>query len=467
MGIRNTLTGIIKGTPWENHVYLVGGCVRDDLMGNPIKDVDLVVDLPDGGIRLAEWLKEKGHSTQDVVVYPRYGTAMFRLVAFPDDEIEAVQTRKEKYPDTGSRNPETVFGTLHDDCFRRDLTINAMYFNLSENQFIDPTGKGVEDLNGHVIRTTSDPNIVYDDDPLRILRCIRFASRFGWDIDKETWQGMLNNVDRLSIITPERMRDELNKMLIVGNQVQAMNLLAESGALYYVIPELQETLTMSQNKYHFGTVWQHTMKVLEVLSCDDPVLMMAGLLHDIGKIVTRSVSADGSVHFIMHEIESQRLAKEILKRLKYPNSYIEDVCFLVRNHMHTKFWKDDLSMMKDKHLRRLQYLCGSEHRFGQLLRLIDADNRAHAEAYCLYQQAGRIQECSEALVQNGTAMFRYNPPLTGKDIMAITGLGQGVHIRAFLQNLLKLSFVNPVRTRKEWEAQVRSFYKSYSKSLQK
>lgn len=132
--IRNTLNGLIKETVWENHVYLVGGCVRDDVMNNPVKDVDIVIDLPDGGIKFVSWLKENEHTTQNVIFYPHYGTVMFRLANYPDIEIEAVQTRKEKYTDINTRNPETVYGTLYEDCFRRDLTINALYYNISTSK---------------------------------------------------------------------------------------------------------------------------------------------------------------------------------------------------------------------------------------------------------------------------------------------------------------------------------------------
>ena len=191
------------GTEWENHVYTVGGCVRDELMGSEIKDIDLCVSLPSGGVRFAEWLRDNGHTHKGMTVYPNYGTAMLHLKAFPEVELEFVQSRKEKYIDHTCRNPETAFGSIEDDCMRRDLTINALYCNVSTGEIVDITGKGVEDIKNHVIRTPNAPDVIYDDDPLRILRCIRFASRYGWEIETDTYDGLERNMHRLSIITKE------------------------------------------------------------------------------------------------------------------------------------------------------------------------------------------------------------------------------------------------------------------------
>ena len=221
--ICNYLQDIIEGTEFENHLFSVGGCVRDEFLSHEIKDIDLCVDLPDGGIDFANWLYEKGLLTHEPVVYPTYGTAMFCLKEFPDVELEAVQTRKEQYKDRNSRNPEVVFGSIEEDCKRRDLTINSLYYDISRNVYLDLTGNGYHDISDHIIRTAGDPDIVFTDDGLRILRTIRFSSRYNWDIDPNTYEGMKRNVDRLSIITKERIQDEFNKMLVCDNPVMAVN----------------------------------------------------------------------------------------------------------------------------------------------------------------------------------------------------------------------------------------------------
>ena len=453
--ILNHLKVIIIGTEWENHLYSVGGCVRDSIMGNEIKDIDVVLDLPSGGIRFAEWMEKNHFTFGSVVTYPTYGTAMFKLASFPDVEIECVQTRKEQYHDESSRNPETAYGTLEEDVMRRDLTINSLLWNISKEELIDITGNGLKDIHEHRIRVTSTPDIVYSDDPLRILRCVRFYSRFhgestDWYIEEATLKGMYFNVGRLSIITKERIADELNKMLLCKDPVCAMKLLKDIGAMKYVIPELEETFGMKQNKYHFGDVWEHTLKVLDNITNDcfwldgryTLVQRMSALLHDIGKIKTRTVDENGNVHFYQHELASVGLCETILRRLKYSNDFIKDVQFLVKNHMRTKNWGDDCSHMKDKSLRKFQYECGNKY-YAMLLSLIDADNKAHAPEHCLPNQCHRIDDRTVEMIVENTDMFGYRLPIDGNDIMAIKGLKPGREVKECLDYALKLAFNNP------------------------
>ena len=447
--IKQFLGELIAGTEWEGNIYTVGGCVRDELMGSEIKDIDLCVSLPSGGIRFAEWLRDNRHAMKGVTVYPNYGTAMLRLKAFPDVELEFVQTRKEKYIDHSCRNPETAFGSIEDDCMRRDLTINALYCNVSTGEIVDVIGKGKDDIRNRVIRTPAAPDLTYDDDPLRILRCIRFASRYGWEIESETFDGMLRNVQRLAIITKERVKDELDKMLTCQHPVMAMELLRKTGAMHYVIPELEETYDMTQNEYHFGTVWEHTLAVMEHLKSDRLELRMAALLHDIGKIRVRTIDQMSKVHFLKHELASANMIDELLRPLKYSNDFISEVTFLVKHHMACKTWGYECEHMKAKKLRKLQYLCGTEERFRDLMMLIDADNNAHAADRCMPLQVELILQHTEKMKAEGFAMFGYKLPLTGKDVMEIKGIKPGPEVKECLDYLLKLAFSNPLRDKEE------------------
>ena len=455
--IRQYLRELIRNTEWEGHLYAVGGCCRDELMGQPIKDVDMAVDLPCGGIRFAEWLHDNGYTSHHPVTYPNYGTAMLRLKAFPDDELELVQTRKEKYTDHNRRNPETVFGSLEDDCMRRDLTINSLYYDIFGGKFIDITNRGIADIKHHIIRTPADPDMTYDDDPLRILRCIRFASRYGWAIDKDVSESMCRNAHRLEIITAERIHTELDKMLTCKLPVMALELMRECGAMQHVIPELCLTFAMAQNHYHFGTVWEHTLKVVENTPAN-LTLRMAALLHDIGKIETRRVTNDGDIHFLEHEKASVDLAKNILHRLKYSNAFIDEVTFLIRHHMDLKHYGDDAKNLKDKKLRKFQYLCDTKERFDIMLTLIDADNKAHADGYCMSNQIEIIRRRTANMEADGSAMFGYRLPLSGSDVMRIKGLKPGPAVKECMDYLMKLAFVSPLRPVEEFEKHLKGYH---------
>lgn len=452
------IKNLINGTKFEGKTYVVGGAVRDLYMDKEIKDIDIVVELPSGGIEFANWMEENGHTHGSVVTYPTYGTAMFHLKEYPEVEIECVQTRKEQYKDRNSRNPETEYGTLYEDAMRRDLSINSLFLNISTNQIVDCYG-GLNDIKNHIIKVTSTPEIVYTDDPLRILRCVRIYSRFhtenkDWHIDENTLKGMCDKVDRLSIITKERIANELNKMLMCDNPVCAMRLLAEIGAMRYVIPELVETIDMQQNKYHFGTVWEHTLKVLEIVSshpywgASSLELRMAALLHDIGKIMVKNVDENGNIHFYKHEFASYDLCEHILRRLKYSNEFISYVKFLVKNHMRTKQFGNDCSKMKDKTLRKLQYECGYD-KFFDLMTLIDADNKAHAFEYCLPDQVYYICKKTNEMVDNREDMFDYRLPIDGNDVMEIKNLKPCKEVKECLDYAMKLAYNNPKITKNE------------------
>ena len=441
--ITEYIGGIIKGTSFENHIFAVGGSVRDLTMENDIKDIDLVIDLPQGGVDFANWCKEQGY-TNTVVIYETYGTAMFKFKAFPDEEIECVMTRGEKYEDPESRNPVTVFAPIEEDAIRRDLTINALYYNVSTGETIDLVG-GIEDIKRKMIRTTNtDPDVVFDDDPLRILRVVRFATRYGWDIEAKTYNSMRKYVRRLRIITKERIQAEFSKILLSENAVKGINYLHNIGAMEFIIPEFEKCYGLTQNAFHFGDVAEHTLAVLQH-HCElfEPVLTerLACLLHDIGKIMTRTVK-DGKVHFYDHEYVGAEMCADILRELKYDNDTISEVQFLIKNHMRTKQCGDGGRYMKDKSLNKLLYECKTFKRFCSLMRVIECDNLSHKKECCIHNQY------VELLARVGTneihmRMFGYKLPVTGEDIMETLNIGPGPIISEINKRLLNQAFMDP------------------------
>lgn len=399
--IRNRLKTLISGTEFENRVFFVGGCCRDDIMGCEIKDIDISVALPDGGIRLAQWLHAEGHTVSEPSVFHDYHTAKFRLAEYPEIELESVQTRKESYPDRESRNPVTSYGTHEEDCMRRDLTVNALYQNVSTGEIVDITGKGLDDIRDHIIRTPGDPYRTYDEDPLRILRCVRFAARFGWEIEKETLAAMKTMVPRMSILTPARISEEFLKMLQDDRPAMAVELLCRIGAVEYV---LQETPSDA------------AIRALRTLSLEttDMRLRLAVLLYG-----------------------SQR-SRDIMDRLRLSIAEVSDITFLIQSCSTVLQWET----VEDSRIREMQYKCITADRFKEVLLL--AASLSDGEAKMI-----EIKRRSSAMTEDGTAMYGYKLPVSGKDIIQALNLAPGPVIKEYQEYLLNLAFQNPKLTRQK------------------
>lgn len=440
--ILSFLKELIADTEWEGHLFAVGGCCRDEIIGCEIKDIDLAVSLPGGGIAFAEWIHNKGLAVKEPVKFPVFGTAMLRLKKFPDDEIEIVQTRAEKYTDATSCDPTTVFGTIESDCRRRDLTINALYYDISRQQILDILGYSIDDIHKHIIRTPDDPDSTFDDDPVRILRAVRLSARYGWEIEPNTYNALKTNIHRLEIVRKERMQAEFDKMLNGANPTQALEMLRDIGAIPYIMPELVPMFDLQQNDNHIGTVWTHTMAVIDKLP-PIPVLRMAGLLHEMGKTTGSHTGHDGRIHFTGHERKGRGLIINALRRLRYDSGFIDKVLFLIVNHKATKTWGPKAENMNPASLRRLQYRCASHERLNRLLTLIDADNRSFAPGHGMPEQVDIIRKASAEMDHNHTSMFNYRQPISQGKIRKIKGLGPDDDIKPYCDFIMKQIFADP------------------------
>ena len=401
---------MIAGTDFENHVFMVGGAVRDELMGLPVKDLDICVDLPDGGIKLALFIthqqqtyRKKSHPE----LFQAYGIARFHLAAFPHIELECVQTRKERYENRDSRNPVTEFAPLPEDCLRRDLTINALYKNISTGEIVDITGNGLPDLKNHIVRTPRQPFITFDEDGLRLLRVIRFASRFGWTIEAETFQGLKDCASRITTITQDRITDEISRMLCGANPAYALRLLKETGLLQYVMPEWNE---MPEQQWNF---------LLQLAETTAPELdcKLTAMLYLTGA----------------------EEALCILRRMNYPVDMQKKVQALHHCLHDLDDVSDDTRNLSDAALRELQYRWGESA--PKVLDIIEAVMKYQPESKP--DLVGNIRQRNRQMQEEGTACFALKLPVNGKDIMQEMQLKPGPQIKDFMNRALALCFENP------------------------
>ena len=431
----------IKGTAFENHVFLVGGCVRDLLLKIPCKDVDICVDIKNGGMLFANYMAMKHQcyvAGTNPVVFETYGTAKFQLYKneeLKDIEIECVQTRKEQYHKE-SRNPDTVYGTIQEDAKRRDLTINSLYYNISTERVHD-YNNGLDDLVNKVIKTPTDPDITFNDDPLRILRVIRFSTRFGWGIEKNTWLGMVKNAHRIKIISQERISDEISKILLCEKPSIGIRKMYYCGILHRVMPDIYDTTYAFESKNPMVSTFDHTMNVVDTVQ---PYLenRLAALFHDVGRIITgrrRDVNPDKF---------SAEVAADDLKAMKFPNYVIKTVETAIKFHRGFAVYADGV-LPPDKKIRKFINLIGED--LGATVDLMNANN-----LHCTYGKKkrqvldilNRIEEMEDAEKAANVKL-----PINGNDIIKEFKIKPSPTIGILLEAVKDAYFENPNMTKDE------------------
>lgn len=445
------LKNLIKGTEWENKVMAVGGCVRDEIMGLKPKDLDFIIngDL-NSGIKFSIWLTQKlGNykENSNPVIYPRFGTSKVSLnhnkFNLPSIDLEFVAPRKETYT-PGSRKPDVVDGDLHDETMRRDLTINSLMKNISTGEILDLSGKGIEDIKNKVIRTTSDPEIIFKEDPLRMLRAIRFGVKYNFKIEKDVLRNISKNASLINTISSERISDELNKILMSPNPSKGIRLLKITGILSQVMGEFDQTFGMKQNKHHNDDVFKHSMSVLSKTPPNLKTRLIA-LFHDIGKILTKTVDENGEVHFYGHENEGIKVAREIMTRLKYPNELIDAVVSGIKHHMALKYGGDTAEKISDKSLRKFVASVGDNLEY--ILDVIHADNISHSDESSLPNQINIVRNRLEKL-NSQINDSNVKIPISGDDLIKL-GLKPSPLFRTILDAIKEAWYENPNLTKDE------------------
>lgn len=392
--------------------YVVGGFVRDHYLGRPCNDIDVVV--VGSGVAVAE---ELGRVTgRKVSIFKRFGTAMLHADGM---EVEFVGARKESYtPD--SRKPAVEEGTLDDDQRRRDFTINAMAWSLSGKSFgelVDPF-EGMFDLEDCIIRTPCDPDITFSDDPLRMMRAIRFASQLGFEIEEETFDAICRNVARIEIVSQERIIIELNKIVLSPVPSMGFELLHASGLLKLIFPEMEALAGVDKvGKQAHKDNFRHTLTVLDNVArrSDDLYLRWAAIMHDIAKPQTKAFDKRVGWTFHGHEVLGSKMIFPLFKRLKLPlgesRKFVQKLVFL---HMRPiSLTKEEVT---DSAVRRLLFEAGDD--IEALMTLCEADITSGIESKVKRYMAN-FQLVREKMVEleERDRVRNFQPPITGEIIM--------------------------------------------------
>lgn len=406
-------------------VYVVGGYVRDIFLNRPSKDIDFVT--VGSGIELAERVAESLGRKNSLAVYSNYGTAQIKHKGL---ELEFVGARKESYR-RESRNPIVEEGTLEDDQNRRDFTINAMAICLNEARFgelVDPFG-GIADLSRQEIRTPLDPDITFSDDPLRMLRAIRFASQLGFKIVDETLDSIRRNRERIKIITKERINDELSKIMRSPKPSLGFRLLDETGLLELIFPALAELkgVEVMEGKGHKDN-FAHTLQVVDNVAeqSDNEWLRWAALLHDIGKPATKRYDERLGWTFHNHNFVGEKMIQKIFRNMKLPmNEKMKYVAKIVGLHMRPQSVGEE--GVTDSGVRRLITDAGED--LDDLMLLAEADITSKNPAKVKRQLEGfsKLRE-RMADIKDADALRNWKNPVNGTEIMQYFNLPPGKEI---------------------------------------
>jgi len=439
---------------------LVGGPVRDALLGRPVSDLDFTTSAkPDDILRVVKPLASAHWD-----IGRAFGTIGARI---GDDTVEITTYRSDNY-DASSRKPDVVFGdTLEGDLVRRDFTVNALALRLPDIVLVDPSG-GVDDLLAGILRTPISPEVSFGDDPLRMLRAARFSAQLGFTVSDDTVNAMRDMRERISIVSAERVRDELSKLLLSATPRSGIELLVDTAIADIVLPEIPALRLEIDEHHHHKDVYRHSLTVLDqVIGYErqrhphdrpDLVLRLAAILHDIGKPATRRLDPGGAVSFYHHDMVGAKLARKRLRALRFDNDTIAAVSRLIE--LHLRFFGYTDGEWTDSAVRRYVRDAGDQLERLHMLTRADVTTRNRRKADRLGFAYDDLEERIAVLAEE-EELNAVRPDLDGEAVMRILELKPGPQVGRAMKFLLELRLDNgPVgpdeaerRLREWWSAQ--------------
>jgi poly(A) polymerase len=422
--------------------WVIGGYVRDFLLKRDHKDKDIDIVVIGNGIDVAKKAAKRLSPGTKVSVFKTFGTAMFR---YSDFEIEFVGARKESY-NRDSRKPLVEPGTLEDDQKRRDFTINALAISLNKEtfgEFTDPFG-GEEDLKNRILKTPLDPGITFSDDPLRMMRAVRFSTQLNFSIADETLKSITENAKRITIVSPERIVGELNKIIMCEHPSRGFVLLEKTGLLKLIFPELDNLKGVEKidGKAHKDN-FLHSLKVLDNISrkTDNMWLRWAALLHDIAKPVTRKYVPDSGWSFHGHEFIGGKMIPDIFRKLKLPmNDRMKYVRKLIDLHLRPIALSQEI--VTDSAVRRLLFEAGND--IDDLMMLCEADITSKNEATkTRHLQNFKLVRRKLIEIEEKDALRNFQPPVDGSEIIRTFGIKPGKEV-GLIKNAIREAILDGV-----------------------
>ena len=463
----NKAIPILKKIQKTNKAYLVGGCVRDNILNLPIKDIDIVTDMkPDDIVNTFHDSRIVGQSFG--VVNLKYKDSYFEIATFRKDG---------KYLD--NRHPSEIsFGTLKEDAFRRDFTVNSLFYDPINNITLDPTGMGLEDIKNKRIRAIGDPYERFNEDGLRILRAVRFACKLGFNIDEDTFRALCNLSPLLKNIANERIRDEITNILILPDASKGMKILMESGILRIFIVELMGQKYTYHGWIHHpegstirnkisgtiekwdpnnsdhknyrnthevvqkGTVWDHTLRVLDLVKERNKHTMWAALLHDVGKPATY-VDKNDNISFHSHDHVGYKMSKNILKRMKMSKEDVDLISKVVKDHM--KF----LEIRKFRKSLFRRFVNSNHFEIGMIVH--KADGQASGG------KGSNVEWIRNKIEEYGSEPIFPDPILTGNDLINL-GISPGPELGKIKQDVFQMQLDGTVNNKEEAIREVKKIF---------